>query len=549
MKKLIFKCLYKFRFLITPVLTVIFCLCLAFQSQAADKSGSCGENLTWTLTEGVLIITGSGDMTDYADGALAPWFGVAKNVRTIVMSEEMTSIGDYAFMGCVNVTNIVIPESVIEIGECSFAQCRTLQYLDLGNHLQIIREGAFQECELLPYVEIPASVKEVGANAFYRCYSLLAGNIPITVESLGESVFSYCTDMIRATIDAPVEELPGWTFYGCSSLSDVSLAPEIVTAGKYAFLFCENLNGIYSQGGNLETVHSLEESLYSQDGAPKEGLLKAYEMPKYSIVETDDGKAYAQIKMIDSEFTITSIRVVKEYEKGQQTEELTAKTMLFNEKGWEELSEIVKESLEYSKISSMVVEIYTTAELIESESLEHFLEIPVQLHIYGKSGDIWKIDMSQATIQTFTGQYNLLEKATENVEKEAAIEKMISEMRSEEETETSNSESEIVFEPYDYEKVDNTLGESHLVDEDGTTYYVTGRSSRWGITGKEFALYVGLWVASAVLMVAVVMLSLNQAKKSKEQYEELVKQGETEESVAEQVRQLEILREMLGKEE
>ena len=32
-------------------------------------SGSCGENLTWTLDdEGTLVISGEGPMTDYAEG-------------------------------------------------------------------------------------------------------------------------------------------------------------------------------------------------------------------------------------------------------------------------------------------------------------------------------------------------------------------------------------------------------------------------------------------------------------------------------------------------
>lgn len=549
MKKLTFKCLDKYRFLIAPFVTILFCLCLSFPSQAANKSGSCGENLTWTLTGDILIINGSGDMTDYADGAFAPWFGVAKDIRTIALSNEMTSVGDYAFTGCANVTNIVIPESVIEIGECAFAQCRNLQYLDLGNHLQIIGEGAFQECELLLYVEIPASVKEVRANAFYRCYSMLEGNIPKNVEILGESVFSYCTDMVRASIHAPIEELPGWTFYGCSSLADVSLAPEVVTAGDYAFLFCESLNGIYSQDGNVETVHSLEESIYSQDGAPKEGLLKAYEMPKYSIVETDDGKTYAQIKAIGVESVLVSIRLEKNYEDEQRTEKLTAKAMLFNENDWLELSEIVKESLDYSKISSMDVEIYTKAEMIASESLTHFVGKPVKLQIYSKDGNVWEIDMSQAVLQTFTGQYDLVKKAAESAEKEAAVKEMINNMGSEEKNETSEAASDVVFEPYDPEKAENSLGESHLVDENGTTYYVTGRSSKWGITGKEFSLYVGLWIASAVLIVAVVMLSLNQKKKSQEQYEELVKQGEAEDAAAQEALQVELLKEMLNKED
>ena len=110
-------------------------------------------------------------------------------------------------------------------------------------------------------------------------------------------------------------------------------------------------------------------------------------------------------------------------------------------------------------------------------------------------------------------------------------------------------DSGITYVPYDADAAEkNTMaGESHLMDEDGTTYYVTKRSSKWGITGKQFSVYVGLWIASAVLIVAVIMLSLNQKKKSQEQYEELVRQGKAEDAAAEEALQLELLKEMLNK--
>lgn len=559
MMNLAFKYLHRFHFIIALFSIALIYLCLTFPSYAAEKSGSCGENLTWTLTGDVMIINGSGDMTDYADGALAPWFGVAKEIHTIILSEEMTSIGNYAFMGCENVTSIVIPETVTEIGECSFAQCRNLQYLDLGNHLQIIGEGAFQECEMLPWVEIPGSVTEIRANAFYRCYSLLAGNIPKTVKVLGELVFSYCTDMVRATINAQIEELPGWTFYGCSSLADVSLAPEITAAGDYAFLFCENLNGIYSQGGKLETVHALKESIYDKDGSPKEGILNAYEMPKFSVVEIDDGKTYSQIKVVDSDSAVASIRFETNYEEAQDTAQIIVKTIILDESGWETMAEIAEESLKYSDLPSITMEVYTREDRINSESLKCFVNKPIELYIYAKSGEAWKIDMSQMTLQSFSGQYELFEKASESTEKESEIEENIREMGNEGQSEVSESESEAIFEPYDPDSVDKDISDLEMVDSDpetsnltdaeGTTYYISKRSSKWGITLKQFSVYVALWIASAVLIVAVIMLTANQRKKSKEQYEELVKQGKAEDAAAQEELQLQIIKEILNKKE
>ena len=47
--------------------------------------------------------------------------------------ESVTSIGDYAFAGCVSLTSIVIPESVTSIGEGAFDYCISLENIISNN--------------------------------------------------------------------------------------------------------------------------------------------------------------------------------------------------------------------------------------------------------------------------------------------------------------------------------------------------------------------------------------------------------------------------------
>ena len=534
-------------FAMVAVICVLFFAC-TFSANAAEKNGSCGEQLTWNLSGGTLTIEGSGDMTDYADGALAPWFGVAGEIQSILLPEGMTSVGDYAFFGCRNVTSVSIPASVLEIGECSFAQCKSLIRLDFGTGVQIIGEGAFQECESLPVLNFPKNLTEIGIKAFYRCFKISSVKVPETVTVLGESAFSYCTGLVRATVNAPLEELPGWTFYGCKSLADVSLAPTIVSAGEYAFLFCENLDGIYTQGGNVKTLHALEDSIYGKDGSPKEGLLKVHTMPKDSAVEIDDGKVYTEIQATEYESMVVISKKITDYAAGQNVPVIKIEAVTDEHSDWVKLSTEVTEAL--SGNGTVNVEVHSLKDVIDSEALEYFVQKPVNLQIISEEGMVWEIDMKQMDLGSFSGKYSLIEMATEPyVKEEISLEELPEESGLETIPEEESSGEGPIFEPYDPEGVEDGLGESHLKDEEGTTYYVTGRSSKWGITGKQFAIYVGLWVASAVLIVAVVMMTMNQRKRSKEQYEELVRQGETEDAAAEEARQLELLKDMLNKDQ
>ena len=101
---------------ILAMLAVLFCGSAAL----ADAAGTCGENLAWTLSdEGVLTITGAGDMSDN------PVWPVAE-IRQTLIGAGVTSIGSYAFYGCGNLETVRIPESVTFIGDRAFYNCGRL---------------------------------------------------------------------------------------------------------------------------------------------------------------------------------------------------------------------------------------------------------------------------------------------------------------------------------------------------------------------------------------------------------------------------------------
>ena len=131
---------------------------------AADivDSGTCGaegdgSNLTWTLdSEGVLTISGSGDMYDYYYDNNSPWHENGNQIRSVFMANGVTSIGEYAFYWCESLTSVTIPDSVTSIGD-----------------------NAFYDCTSLTSVTIPDSVTSIGSYAFSECTSLTLSLIHI----------------------------------------------------------------------------------------------------------------------------------------------------------------------------------------------------------------------------------------------------------------------------------------------------------------------------------------------------------------------------------
>ena len=140
-------------------------------SAYAEKSGTCGKNLKWKLTdEGVLTITGTGEMNNYGTREYnrSPWYA-AESVKQLIIGDGVTTIGSSAFSDCSSLTSVTIPNSVTTIGSGAFFSCSSLTSVTIGNSVTEIGYYAFSGCSSLTFVTIPNSVTTIGYYAFSGC--------------------------------------------------------------------------------------------------------------------------------------------------------------------------------------------------------------------------------------------------------------------------------------------------------------------------------------------------------------------------------------------
>ena len=76
--------------------------------RASATSGTCGENLTWTMDDrGTVTISGTGPMTDYPVAGTSPWThpgdDIRNNIYGVIVENGVTSIGQNAFFDCRNI--------------------------------------------------------------------------------------------------------------------------------------------------------------------------------------------------------------------------------------------------------------------------------------------------------------------------------------------------------------------------------------------------------------------------------------------------------------
>ena len=272
--------------LLTFFLTAI--VCMASSYLFAGKSGKCGPNLTWTLTdEGVLTISGTGGMDKYYQ----EWDS-DKNIKTVIISDGVTYIGQGAFRGCSNLTSVtigkdvemfdnfvfdycdnlttvtinsnyvmssnytlnaefgvqvkkyIIGNGVTNIGNYAFENCSNLISVTIPNSVTSIGEYAFENCSSLPSVVIPNSVTSIGISAFEGCSSLTSITIPNSVTSIGNSAFYNCSSLTSATIGSSVTSIGESAFSGCSSLTSITIPSSVTSIGNSAFYNCSSLTSI-----------------------------------------------------------------------------------------------------------------------------------------------------------------------------------------------------------------------------------------------------------------------------------------------------------------
>ena len=242
---------------------------LAAGVSAAEISGVCGTDVRWTLSDGMLTVSGTGPMADYTKNTV-PWKEYRAEIRTVTVAAGVTAVGNHAFDGCEALTAVILPDGVTRIGagalygcaelasvrlpdtvtrvgNSAFAACGQLREITLSETLRIIEDLAFDQCAALTEIDLPDTVSSIGSKAF-RGTGLRAVRLPGGLQLMGLSVFESCADLEEVVWTPSVTEVPALTFsYDWSPNRLVSLfLPEGVRKiGESAFSAAAGLKRIY----------------------------------------------------------------------------------------------------------------------------------------------------------------------------------------------------------------------------------------------------------------------------------------------------------------
>ena len=256
--------------------------------QINDK---CGDNLTWTLDEnGTLTISGTGDMYNYdydyyqsfPYNINTPWD--RSSIRSIVIENGVTSIGDYAFSMYGSsesentISSVIIPNTVTRIGSYSFEDCYNISSVTIPSSIMSIGREAFAGCNGLD-VHISDLTTwcntTISGNPFY-CQT---GNpIPGILHNQAYNLYLNETLITDLNIPNSITNIEGY-FKGCKSIISVTI-PSSVTTIQGAFEDCFNLTVVtITNGTNIGDSYAFKGTLVNEIhfiGTVDEWIAKAW---------------------------------------------------------------------------------------------------------------------------------------------------------------------------------------------------------------------------------------------------------------------------------
>ena len=201
-------------------------------------------DVTWSLNNGTLTISGTGAMDNYVSVSDVPWYSSAELITSVNIGSGVTTIGNNAFADCISLATIDIPDGVTTIGNGAFYGCRALANVTIGSGVTTIGDYAFSACKSLVTIDIPDGVTTIGKYVFYGSRNLANVNIGSGMTSIGGYAFSECFALTAIDIPAGVTTIGNSTFYMCSELKDVIIPNGVTTIDDYAFVSCKKLESI-----------------------------------------------------------------------------------------------------------------------------------------------------------------------------------------------------------------------------------------------------------------------------------------------------------------
>ena len=213
-----------------------------------------------------------------------------KGFISVKIGNGIESISEKSFCGCSSLISVIISDKITSIGNSAFSGCKKITSVIIGDGVNKIEDGAFGGCSNLTSISIGTGLKYVGMDAFYGCEKLDTVNvsdlsawckitfydnplktakhlylngketkdliIPDDVTNIGYQAFKGFSGIKTLAVSDNVASISGSAFSDCDELESVSVGNGVNEIGSNAFSGCVKLSSV-KLGKSIKTILSM----------------------------------------------------------------------------------------------------------------------------------------------------------------------------------------------------------------------------------------------------------------------------------------------------
>lgn len=163
-------------------------------------------------------------------------FGKNSNLDTI----------ESAFQNCISLEALDLSTTKLtEISNDTFNGCKNLRSINISDSVTSIGERAFYECESLKEIVLPKNLEDIGRNAFGYCTLLKTITIPAKLdinEGLTQSVFHDVPSLEKVIFEEGRDEIKGYAFISITSDAEIIVPASVKKLSLWSFFFLSPAN-------------------------------------------------------------------------------------------------------------------------------------------------------------------------------------------------------------------------------------------------------------------------------------------------------------------
>ena len=238
-------------------------------------SGTCGAegdgtHITWTLTsDSTLTLSGTGAVADFTHNT-QPWQTYLTTIRTAVVGEGVTGIGDWFLCWCNNLTSVTLPEGLESVGDNFLGWCTGLTSLTLPGGLTSVGDNFLIHCMGLTSLTLPDGLTGVDDYFLYECKGLTSVTLPEGLTVAGDGFLYGCTGLTALTLPDGLESAGDGFLEYCTGLKELTVlaATPPALGSEDAFNGVSNTIPVYVPAGSTETYATAAGWSYFTDYRP-----------------------------------------------------------------------------------------------------------------------------------------------------------------------------------------------------------------------------------------------------------------------------------------